>query len=450
MRQVDVMVLGTGPAATGVALKCSEAGRRVAIVDPRPFGGTCALRGCNPKKVLVRAAELHDWIRRAAGTGVQTDGARIDWPELVDFKRSFTRPVTSAKEDRFREAGIDQFHEAPRFVSPTGIAVGDQQVQCSGIVIATGSVPMPLDIPGAQWLTNSDDFLELEELPKRVVFVGGGYITFEFAHVAARAGAQVTILEMAERVLTPFDPDLVASLVAASRELGIDVRTQTMVTSIEKQPDGQLLVGITSGDDAQTIAADLVVHGAGRVPNTGDLDLEAGQVRHGRSGIEVNRYLQSVSNPAVYAAGDVAATGAPPLTPVANEDGRTVVHNLLNDQQREPAYGPVATAVFSVPALAAVGLGEQEASKQGLQFTVNSGDLSENNSMKKVGAKYARYKVLIEKGSGRILGAHLLGPDAAETINLFALAIKHDLTASDLKSSLFVFPTFAHDVRGMV
>ena len=209
-------------------------------------------------------------------------------------------------------------------------------------------------------------------------------------------------------------------------------------------------MGVTSAGVSRSVEVDLAIHGAGRVPNTAGLDLEAAGVRFGPQGIEVNEFLQSVSNPAVYAAGDVAATDAPPLSPIAIEEGRILAQNLLNDEQQKPDYGPVATVVFSVPALAAVGLGESEARKQGLQFATRSGDRSDDNSMKKVGAKHARYKVLVEEPSGRILGAHLLGPDAAETINLFALAIKYGITAPELKSTLLAFPTFTHDVRGMV
>jgi glutathione reductase (NADPH) len=290
----------------------------------------------------------------------------------------------------------------------------------------------------------------LDDLPGRVLFVGGGYVTFEFAHVAARAGAEVTIVETGKRQLSQFDPDLVDCLVDRTRELGIELRTATEVKSIERLDGGALTVGVTSGGASDSIEVDLVVHGAGRVPNTEGLDLEVGNVRFGSQGIEVNEYLQSTSNPVVYAVGDVAATDAPPLSPVAIEEGRILAHNLLNDEQQKPDYGPVATVVFSVPALAAVGLGESEARKQGLQFATRAGDRSGDNSMKKVAAKHARYKVLVEEPSGRILGVHLLGPDAAETINLFALAIKCGMTARELKSTLFGFPTFAHDVRSMV
>jgi glutathione reductase (NADPH) len=283
-----------------------------------------------------------------------------------------------------------------------------------------------------------------------VLFVGGGYVTFEFAHIAARAGANVTIVELGPRPLPNFDPNLVDCLVDRTRALGIDLYLSTEVVAIESTSPGGYVVHTKSEQASSSFDTDMVVHGAGRVPNVTGLDLEAGSVRYGRQGIEVNDHLQSVSNPAVYAAGDVAATGAPALSPIASEDGRTLVHNLLEKEPRKPDYGPVPTVVFSVPALAAVGLREDEARRQGLDFEARSGDRARDNSMKKVGAKYARYKVLVEKSSDRILGAHLLGPDASETINLFALAMKAGLSATEMKSTLFAFPTFAHDVRGML
>lgn len=448
MMDFDILILGTGPAATQVALQCSRRGRRVAIVDPRPFGGTCALRGCIPKKVLVRAAELFDWIGRVEGTGVRTEGAAIDWAELIAFKRSFTEPVTRWKEGKFRDAGVEQFHGTPRFVAPQRVTIDGNEVESRQFVIATGAVPRPLGIPGEQLVVSSDDFLELERLPKRVLFIGGGYVTFEFAHVAARAGAKVTVVEAGPRPLARFDPDLVDGLLERTREIGIEILTSMKVESIEKRGGG-LRATIASDSKTESNEFDLVVHGAGRVPNVSGLDLDAGNVRFSSKGVEVDDYLQSVSNPAVYAAGDVAATGAPPLSPVARKEGEVLVHNLLEHHKKIPEYGPVATVVFSVPALASVGLGEDEARQKGLRFSTRTGDRSGKNSMKMVRARHARYKVLVENSTERILGAHLLGPDAAATINLYTLAIKHGITETELKSTLFAFPTFGNDVRGM-
>ena len=174
MEDFDLFVLGTGPASIRIAPKCAESGWRVGIVDPLPYGGTCALRGCNPKKVFVRAAELYDWICRAKGTGVRAEKAAIDWSELVRFKNTFTAPVTRSKEDRFESAGITQFRGNPRFIAPDRMVIDGQEIMSRKFVVATGAAPARLGICGEEFLPTSDDFFQLETLPDRIVFVGGG------------------------------------------------------------------------------------------------------------------------------------------------------------------------------------------------------------------------------------------------------------------------------------
>src|ERR1035438_3134980 len=189
-RKFDLIAIGTGSAASGVTSRCCEAGWKVAIVDSRPFGGTCALRGCDPKKVLVGAAESVDWTRRMKGKGIRAAKLQIDWPELMRFKRAFTEPVPKRREDEFAKAGIAAFHGAARFAAQTTVQVGEETLAGRYVVIATGQGPADLEVPGAEHLTPSDQFLELDELPRRILFIGGGYIAFEFAHVAARVGSQ--------------------------------------------------------------------------------------------------------------------------------------------------------------------------------------------------------------------------------------------------------------------
>src|ERR1700726_1432306 len=255
-RQFDVIAIGTGSAASAVASRWREAGWRVAIVDSRPFGGTCALRGCDPKKVLVGAAEAVDWIHRMKGKGIQAAKLQIDWPELMRFKRSFTEPVPKRREDGFAKAGVAAFHGRARFTGPTTVQVGEETLEGRYIVIATGEVPADLEIPGTEHLTTSDQFLELNELPRRILFVGGGYIAFEFAHVVARAGSQVTILHRGPRPLTLFDPDLVEQLVERTRELGIDVHLETEAIGIEKN-SAQLIVRVLASGEARTFQTDM-------------------------------------------------------------------------------------------------------------------------------------------------------------------------------------------------
>src|SRR5712691_2591387 len=295
-RKFDLVVIGTGSAASAVASRCRSAGWQVAVIDSRPFGGTCALRGCDPKKVLVGAAEALDWVRRMKGKGIRAEELQIDWQELMRFKRSFTEPVPKNREEGFAKAGIAAFHGRARFVGPTSVQVNDDVLEGRYVVIAAGQKPADLKIHGTEHLTTSERFLDLDELPKRILFIGGGYIAFEFAHVAARAGAQVTIVHRGPRPLPLFDPDLVDQIVKSSRELGIDIQLGAEVIGVERS-SGQLVVQASASGQKRTFEANVVVHAAGRVPEIDDMNLDKSGVEWGKRGVNVNEFLQSVSNP---------------------------------------------------------------------------------------------------------------------------------------------------------
>ena len=317
------------------------------------------------------------------------------------------------------------------------------------VVVAAGQKPADLKIAGTEHLTTSEQFLELDELPKRILFIGGGYIAFEFAHVAVRAGAQVTIAHRGPRPLPRFDPDLVDQLVKSSRELGVDVQLGTEVIRVEKSP-GQLIVRASASNQQHTFEADTVVHAAGRVPEIDDMNLDAAGVVWDGQGVKVNEFLQSVSNPAVYAAGDAAASGGPPLTPVASYEGIIVAANLLKGNNRKPNYLGIPTVVFGIPPLAAVGLTESEAHKQALKFELTKEMTSNWYSSRRIAEKYSGFKVLVEEGMDRIVGADLLGSEAEEVINLFGLAMRAGISAADLKHMLYAYPTRGSDVPYML
>jgi len=448
-RKFDVIAIGTGSAASAVASRCREAGWQVAIVDSRPFGGTCALRGCDPKKVLVGAAEAVDWARRMKGKGIQAAKLQIDWPELMRFKRSFTEPVPKRREEGFAKAGISAFHGRARFAGPTTIQVGEETLEGRYVVIAAGEAPADLKIPGAEHLTTSDQFLELNELPRRILFIGGGYIAFEFAHVAARVESQVTVLHRGPRPLALFDLDLVDLLVERTRELGIDVHLGTEAIGIEKS-SAQLIVRALASGETGTFETEIVVHAAGRVPEINDLNLDAAGIEWEKRGVRVNEFLQSVSNPAVYAAGDAAASAGPPLAPVASYEGLIVAANLLKGNLQRPNYLGIPSVVFTIPSLAAVGLSEREAREQNLKFTVKREMTSTWYSSRRVAETHSGYKVLVEEGTDRILGAHILGSEAGEVINLFAIAIRSGMHATDLKHMLFAYPTSGSNMTRML
>jgi glutathione reductase (NADPH) len=446
---LDLIVIGTGAGGSGPAYRCRSAGWRVAVVDELPYGGTCALRGCDPKKVLVGAAELADWHRRMQGRGVSGD-AHISWPELMQFKRTFTDPVPADREKAFQEAGIATYHGPARFVSPDKLSVDGDVLVARHFVIAAGAKPRRLGIPGEEHLLTSTDFLELEQLPARIAFVGAGYISFEFAHVARRAGAQATIVGRG-KPLRHFEQDLVARLVDHTRSLGIELRLDTEVTGIEKRGGNYRLLLDAQGK-RETIDADLVIHGGGRVPNTEGLDLrEANVATEPDGGVRVNEFLQSVTNPLVHAAGDAAASrGSLPLTPVAGYEGTIVASNLLKGNTRTPDYRGIPSVVFTVPPLAGVGVTEAEARAQGLDVRVKTQDTSTWYSNRRVAETCAMFKVIVENQTGRVVGAHLLGPHAEEVINLFALAIRSGVPATDLKHLLYAYPTSGSDVPYML
>jgi glutathione reductase (NADPH) len=406
------------------------------------------LRGCDPKKVLVGAAALMDWIQRMQGKGVRADKARIDWAELMRFKRTFTDPVPEEQEKSFANAGITPFHGTARFLGATRLEVGADILKGRYIVIATGAKPQTLNIPGEQYLTTSDQFLELDSLPGRIVFVGGGYISFEFAHMSARAEAGVTVLHRADHPLEKFDPDLVEQLVARTRRLGIDVQLQTEVKGISRSGD-RLVVCAAAKDGNREFQAEMVVHGAGRVADLDDLNLAVTGVRAGKLGVAVNEYLQSVSNPSVYAAGDSADSGLPKLTPSAIYEGGIVAENLIHGNQKKLERVAVPTVAFTVPPIASVGLSERAAQEHGLRFRVHRENTATWYSSRRVAEDCSGFKLLIEE-SGRILGAHLLGPEADELINVFAVAIQSGIPVDRLGKIIFAYPTHASDVTYML
>lgn len=448
-QKFDLIVIGTGTAASTVAHQCRSAGWQVAVIDSRPFGGTCALRGCDPKKVLVGAAEAIDWVRRMKSTGALAGDACIDWPALMRFKRSFTDPVPKSREKSFREAGIAAFHGRARFTGSNTVEVNGEILEGRFAVIAAGAKPVRLGITGEEHLTTSEQFLDLDKLPERIVFVGGGYISMEFAHVAARAGAKVTILHRGEHILPNFDPDLGEQLTGKTREIGIDVRLETVVEKIKKV-NGRIRVHASRKGKDMAIETDLVVHGAGRVPEIDDLNLDAAGVESGKKGVKVNEYLQSASNPTVYAAGDASGSPGPPLTPVAGYEGRMVAANLLEGNHAKVNYQVVPTVVYTTPPFGAVGLSEKAAREQNLKFKTNHANTADWYSSRRIGETCSGYKVLIEESRERILGAHLLGPHAEEIINIFALAIRTGVKASELKEMIFSYPTNSSDIQYML
>ncbi|MBD5778371.1 NAD(P)/FAD-dependent oxidoreductase [Pelagicoccus sp. NFK12] len=440
----DTVIIGSGTSAYYAARGLQAGGQRVAVVDQQAFGGTCALRGCQPKKYLVANAEAIAAARHLSGKGI-THAPQTDWPALQALKNEFLEGIPESSFNGYRQAGITPIRGRAQLLDEHTLQVEDSTLIADHIIIATGSSPRRLDIDGAALAGTSDTFLDLPSLPPRIAFIGGGYISFEFAHVAAQAGSEVTIVHRSARPLSSFDPEAVTTLLHATAAAGITFWPEQTATSIERSGNGLLL----TTNSGASIEVDCVINASGRSPNLGVLDRASAAIKTSPRGIVVNRYLQSPSHPSIYAIGDVADTGYQ-LATVADRAGMLVAENILYGNRSPLELDTVASAVFTIPNLARVGLSEEEAQRQGLDFRVHKGSTKNWPSSQRIGEAHSFFKVLIENGSNRILGAHLLRHQAAEVINLFALAIKKKLTVGDLKSVLWAYPTYGSDLNNMI
>ena len=446
MERFDVIVIGTG-SGSSVARRCAVAGKKTAIIDNQPFGGTCALRGCDPKKVLVGIAHVLSLSKQLQGKGIAT-AATSSWKDLMQFKKGFTEPKIPKTESGLKEVGVETYHGRAKFIAENTIQVNEDILYAEKFVIANGAAPVKLSIPGENLLIDSTDFLELEELPKEILFVGGGYIAFEFAHIVSRFGVKATIVHRGERPLKNFDADLVEILMKASEELGIRIILNAEVKSITKEDSGFIIHAIQKNKELN-ISTSLAVHAAGRVADIFDMGLEKMNVSFGKKGVVVNDYMQSISNSNVYACGDANDKGLP-LTPVAAKEGIILAGNLLKGNHKKIEYGHIPSNVFTIPALGAVGLTEQQAKDKNLNYTVHYKETTDWYSSRRLKELASGFKVLVDKETDLVIGAHLLGPNAEETINIFTLAMNAGIKADDLKKTIFSYPTNASDIVYMV
>jgi len=447
VQNVDVFIIGSGSAGRTVAETCAKNGLTVAIADNRVFGGTCPNRGCDPKKVLLGATEVWELSTNLKNRGIGAT-PEIHWKKLQKFKRTFTKSVPAAMESRLNDLGIRLYHQSPEFIDEQTLSVEGKTVKAKKIVIATGQVPRPLYFEGNEHLKTSDDFLNLKKIPKKIVFIGAGYIGMEFAHMAARAGSQVTVMDHGDRPLKAFDADLVGHLTKASQDLGIKFIFNSEIKKIEKFRKNGIVHYIADGKE-KTIKVRTVFNTAGRIPAVAELHLDKGNVESSHKGIKVNEYLQSTSNPNVYACGDVSEYSLP-LTPLSGLEGSVVAENILKGNKQKIETPVVPSAVFTLPHLASVGLSEEDAKKRYKKVIVNYESVPDWFNARRLQEPAYAYKIIINDRTKAIVGAHLLSGNAAETINLFAMAINCGTTSEGLKKMIFTYPSWCNDVKSML
>ncbi len=447
MTTYDFIVIGGGRAGFAALRPVAAAGKRTAMIDSGPIGGLCALRGCNPKKVLVRSSEALAAVREAERFGVDVAGVTVDWSRVIDRKNGFTAGVTELSERMLRDMGTELIQGSPRFIGPNTVLVAGRELGASGFVVATGSVPRPLTFEGAEHVRTTDDILDLRTVPEHLVCVGAGVVAFELGHVFARLGSRVTILARESRALAGNEPELTAALIAYSREIGVEVVFETSIMAVRIEGERAVVIGVRDGIETR-YEADFILNAAGRVAAVDGLDLDAAGVAVEPHGVAVTEFLRSTTNPAVFAAGD--AHGRLQLSPNATYEGDLIGTNFLHGDTLRADYTVVPRAIYTTPQFASVGITEAEARKQGLNVRAVASDMTEWTVFAIAGEPLAQAKVVIDAGTDRILGAHILGPAAAELIHLFAMAMRFNATAADLAAMQYAYPTFASAVPSMV
>lgn len=438
----DLFVIGAGSGGVRAARIASSHGARVAVAEEYRVGGTCVIRGCVPKKLLVYGSHFAEDLADAQRFGWNTTGATFDWPTLRDNVASEVDRLEGLYGQTLGNAKVEIFRQRSVIAGPNLIRLADgSEVSAASILIATGAWPGVPQIPGAEYGITSNEVFHLEKLPKRAVIGGAGYIANEFAGIFHELGVEVTLATRGDKMLRSYDQEIVQKLLDISREKGIDVRLNFAFNEVKKQADGSLLV---DGGAAGTIETDLVLWAIGRVPKTGDLGLEALGVALDKDGAVIVDEYNRTNIPGIYAVGDV--TNRVQLTPVAIREGHAFADTVFGNNPRTIDYGAIPTAVFSNPPIAGVGLTEEEARASLGDIKVYKSDF---RAMKNVLAgrnERALYKMIVDGKTDKVVGLHLIGPDSAEILQAAAIAVKAGLTKQAFDDTVALHPSMAEEL----
>ena len=443
----DVFVIGSGIAGQTTAKMLVEKGLSVAITDIREYGGTCANRGCDPKKVLLQFADLVHYSENLKSSGV-TDVPKIDWAAVQKFKSGFTDVVPMSTEKNLKKLGIKLYHQSPEFIDEQSVMVEGKPVNANYFVIASGLTPRTLEFKGNGLLLKSDDVLDLKELPKSATFLGSGYVGMEFAYLMSTLGVEVTMIDRGERPLRQFDRFLVDELTKRMTSKGVKFIANAEVLSVEKLRTNLRVVYNKEGKE-QEQDSEVVINTAGRVPSIEMLGLKNAKVDFDHQGVQVNSYLQSNSNPRVYACGDVSNASLP-LTPLSGLQGYIVASNILKAKSKEFQFPLVPSTVFTQPQISSVGLSEKEAKDTYKDIQVYEGKVPNWFNAKKQQEDAYAFKIIANKRTRKIVGAHLLSAEANEDINIMTTAINAGMTVDEFKRLIFTYPSYANDLKSMM
>ncbi len=438
----QLFVIGGGSGGVRAARIAASLGARVAIAESFRYGGTCVIRGCVPKKLLVYAAHFAEDFADAQGFGWTVPPAEFSWPQLIEAKNREIARLSSLYEKNLQGARVEVMHGAARLVDAHTVAVNGQHITAEHILVATGGTPFVPQIPGVEHAITSNEVFDLPQLPRRVLMVGGGYIAVEFAGIFHGLGAQVTLCYRGEQVLRGFDDDVRAHLHDAMVTKGISVRLHEDVTQIEKRSDGSLAVTL-AGTPGAPLVVDAVLYATGRVPNTQGLGLEeVGVALDGAGAIPVDAFGQTCVA-SIHAVGDVTDRIA--LTPVAIREGAALAHTLFGPARTPADLTTVPSAVFSQPPIGTVGLTEAQALEQTGSIDIYSARFRSMRHTLSGRDERTLVKLIVDTASQRVLGAHMVGADAPEIIQGLAIAIRMGATKADFDATVALHPTAAEE-----
>ncbi|HVI02236.1 MAG TPA: glutathione-disulfide reductase [Enhygromyxa sp.] len=436
----DLFTIGAGSGGVAASRRAGEYGAKVAICEAGRIGGTCVLRGCVPKKLLVYGASYSEHFADAAGYGWEFGEPRLDWAKLIDAKNRELDRLEQIYARLLRDSKVEVIPGRGKLIDAHTVEVGERRYTAKYILIATGGWPELPAIPGIEHAITSNEALELRELPRRVTIIGGGYIGVEFAGIFNGAGSRVTMLLRGENVLRGFDREIRERLAEEMRQRGVDIQTEVRVHSIDRRSDGSLSLLL---DHDQFHETDAVLFATGRTPSSKNLGLEAVGVAMRPDGGVVVDDRNRTSVPNIYAVGDV--THRVNLTPVAIAEGRALAETLFHRKPLILDRSNIPTAVFSRPAVATVGLTEEQARERHEAVEIYCARFRPMRATLSGRTERVVVKLVVDKPTGVVLGAHMVGDDAPEIIQGLAVALKCGATKRDFDATLGIHPTAAEE-----
>ena len=435
----DLMVIGAGSGGVRAARIAAGYGARVAIVEEHRIGGTCVVRGCVPKKLLVYGAHFAEDLDDARRFGWQVAGAAFDWPTLRDNVLAEVTRISGAYRQTLETHDVDIFEGHAEITGPNSVSIDGRTLGAKFILIATGARPQIVQIPGVEHAITSNDAFHLERLPARILIAGGGYIANEFAGIFNELGSKVTLVNRSDQILRSYDAQIRDRLMQISTGKGIQFLFNVPLHSIERRAT---VLDVRLGD--MRVECEALMFALGRVPNTKQLGLESAGVEVDAYGaVRVDEYSRSTC-PSIYAVGDV--TNRMQLTPVAIREGQAFADTVFGNQPSKVDYACIPSAVFSHPPLAGVGLTEAQARTQLGSVKIYTADFRPMKNVLANRDERALFKLVVDATDDRIVGAHMIGPDAPEILQMLAVAVKARLRKSQLDEVVAIHPTMAEEL----